>query len=50
MRIKLTTLLVLALAGFTLTARAQDVLPFPEPTSASVAGMTVKDSTVVLQK
>ena len=44
MRNTVTTLLALALAGFTLTAQAQDSLPFPEPPSASVAGKTLKDS------
>jgi len=37
-------LLALALASFTLTAEAQDILPFPEPPSESVAGKTLKDS------
>ena len=44
MRNTVTTLLALALASFTLTAQAQDILPFPEPPSASVAGKTLKDS------
>ena len=44
MKIKLTTLLALVLAGFTLPVQAQDVLPFPEPGSASTAGKTLKDS------
>ena len=44
MRKTVTPLLALALASFTLTARAQDVLPFPEPGSASTAGKTLKDS------
>jgi arylsulfatase len=38
------TILALALASFTQPAIAQDVLPFPEPPSASVAGKTLKDS------
>ena len=44
MRNTVTTLLALALASFTLTAQAQDTLPFPDPPSASVAGKTLKDS------
>ena len=39
------TIFALALASFTQPAIAQDVLPFPEPPSASVAGKTLKDST-----
>jgi len=37
-------MLALALASFTLPAEAQDILPFPDPPSASVAGKTLKDS------
>ena len=38
------TIIILAVAGFTLPVFAQDVLPFPEPKSASEAGKTLKDS------
>jgi len=44
MKLKHTPLLALALASLTPTARAQDVLPFPEPESASTTGKTLADS------
>jgi len=37
-------ILFLAITAMMQSAFAQDVLPFPEPTSASVAGKTLKDS------
>ena len=44
MSIKHVILLALALAVIAPTATAQDVLPFPEPESASTVGKTLEDS------
>ena len=45
MEIKHTTLLAPAIAGSTLTARAQDVLPFPWPGVGMEEHATLRDLT-----
>jgi len=44
MKTKVQTIIALALAGFSLSAVAQEVLPFPPKPSGSIAGRTIQDS------